>query len=717
MSIDPHEIHWSDVENSRGFRSAVVIAGERAWGRNVLLSLLSQNQYLNTCWMSADPPEGVRSILPEKFQQCLGLETDFLVFDTLNGFNVDSLAAMTGTLRGGGCFFLLTPSFDQWAYSSDDYFDWHAYGVANESRQGSFFIQRFIRLLKQSTFFIKYEQASPQNISSRFNVKEPLLRQHASVEETVDQHKAIKAIISVAQGHRRRPLVLTADRGRGKTAALGIAAAHLLRDKTRRIVITAPRMSAIETALIHAQNLLPDFERSKQALFLGDAALVFIPPDIILSEQPKADLLLIDEAAAIPVAMLEKLLRNYSRVVFSSTIHGYEGTGRGFELRFKAVLNRLTPQWKSFHLKTPVRWSSGDPLERFIFTALLLNAETCSHDDICHESTEDVLFEELDSMQLLANERQLSELFGLLVQAHYRTTPSDLRMLLDVPALRIFVLSLKGHIVAASLWMMEGGFSEAISVDIVQGKRRLRGHLLPQSLAQHLGFEQAAQLKAARIVRVAVHPGLQRQGLGRLLIKKAGECMQAAVDYIGASFGGTPELLEFWRSCNFVPVRVGFKREAASGEYTLMVCRGVSLQGKSLINDITYTFHAQFPLQLGEFYRDLDVNLILALLHNPISLALFPFTAHEQQHVQAFGEGYQSYENCCGALWKWLINLLARPNGFAECSVLDQGLIVKKILQKNSWESVTDELQLGNSKSAMRLLRQTIQRLCNKQAG
>jgi len=320
-------------------------------------------------------------------------------------------------------------------------------------------------------------------------------------------------------------------------------------------------------------------------------------------------------------------------------------------------------------------------------------------------------------MQLLANERQLSELFGLLVQAHYRTTPSDLRMLLDVPALRIFVLSLKGHIIAASLWMMEGGFSEAISADIVQGKRRLRGHLLPQSLAQHLGFEQAAQLKAARIVRVAVHPGLQRQGLGSLLIKKAGECMQAAVDYIGASFGGTPELLEFWRSCNFVPVRVGFKREAASGEYTLMVCRGVSLQGESLINDITYTFHAQFPLQLGEFYRDLDVNLILALLHNPISLALFPFTAHEQQHVQAFGEGYQSYENCCGALWKWLINLLARPNGFAECSVLDQGLIVKKILQKNSWESVTDELQLGNSKSAMRLLRQTIQRLCNKQAG
>lgn len=715
MSIDSHEIHCLDLKHGKGFRSAVVIAGEQAWGRNVLLSLLAQNQSLNTCWVSAAPPEGARSIPPEKFQQCLGLETDCLVFDALNGLNVDSLAAMTGILRGGGWFFLLTPSFDHWAHVSDDYFDWNAYGVAHESRQGSFFVQRFIRLLKQSTFFIKYEQSSPQNISSRFDAKEPLLPQHASIEESADQYKAIKAIMNVAQGHRRRPLVITADRGRGKTAALGIAAARLLRDKARRIVITAPRVSAIETALVHAQNVLPDFERNKQALFLGEASLVFIPPDVILSEQPKIDVLLIDEAAAIPVAMLEKLLRNYSRVVFSSTVHGYEGTGRGFELRFKAVLNRLTPQWRGLYLKAPVRWSDGDPLEQFIFTALLLNAETCLHDDIDHERIADLLFEEIDAAQLLVNERQLSELFGLLVQAHYRTTPSDLRMLLDVPALRIFVLSLKGRIVAASLWMREGGFSEAISVDIVQAKRRLKGHLLPQSLAQHLGFEQAVQLKAARIVRVAVHPDLQRQGLGRLLIEKAGERMQTSVDYIGASFGGTSELLEFWRRCCFVPVRVGFKREVASGEYTLMVCRGVSDQGKALVDDITRTFHAQFPLQLGELYCDLDMNLILALLHEPIGFALFPFAAHEQQQVQAFIEGYQCYENCCAALWKWLINLLAGPNGFAEQSMLEQSVIVKKILQKKSWESVARELQLGDSKSALRLLRQTLQRLCNKQ--
>ena len=46
----------------------------------------------------------------------------------------------------------------------------------------------------------------------------------------------------------------------------------------------------------------------------------------------KADLVVIDEAAAIPLNYVKKLLGPYL-VFLSSTINGYEGTGRSLSLK------------------------------------------------------------------------------------------------------------------------------------------------------------------------------------------------------------------------------------------------------------------------------------------------------------------------------------------------------------------------------------------------
>ncbi|BBI53235.1 hypothetical protein HORIV_56560 [Vreelandella olivaria] len=70
---------------------------------------------------------------------------------------------------------------------------------------------------------------------------------------------------------------------------------------------------------------------------------------------------MVDEAAAIPAALLGQWLTAFPRIAFATTVHGYEGSGRGFALRFRATLDRLTPQWKALTLNAPIRWRSGDP--------------------------------------------------------------------------------------------------------------------------------------------------------------------------------------------------------------------------------------------------------------------------------------------------------------------------------------------------------------------
>lgn len=46
----------------------------------------------------------------------------------------------------------------------------------------------------------------------------------------------------------------------------------------------------------------------------------------------QAELVIVDEAAAIPITLVKNLLGPFM-VVLSSTVHGYEGTGRSLSLK------------------------------------------------------------------------------------------------------------------------------------------------------------------------------------------------------------------------------------------------------------------------------------------------------------------------------------------------------------------------------------------------
>ena len=490
-------------------------------------------------WITTAP--GIAGALPaKKAHTLLGQDTDIIVFDAHSGFDVNAFAAVSGTLRGGGTLYLLTPPLDEWAdFPDPDYRRFIPYPYQPHEVRGRF-LGRFVGMLKTGCHCRSFSPIVGLN------------------------DLQVVAVETILQANA--PVVLTADRGRGKSAALGMAASQL-QAAGKRVLLTAPSRATVESVFKHAE-LPPSF----------------FAPDDLLQTLPEGDVLLVDEAAAIPVPLLLKMLEHYPRCVFSTTLHGYEGSGRGFALRFQKALDTLVPGWLAVRLQQPMRWVENDPLECFINQTLLLDEDV--GEDVCNTPLRP-LYRQLNRDELAQNEPLLRQLFGLLITAHYQTRPSDLRQLLDAPDISIHVLEQQGTLVAVALLSREGGLDAQLTAAIHAGTRRPHGHPVPQTLTFHAQLAGAAELVCERVMRIAVHPLLQNQGLGAHLLEHLlGFAAQQGADYLGVSYAMTPELLRFWERAGFMVARIGFRQDAASGSRSVVQVKALSVRAVGLFKGL-----------------------------------------------------------------------------------------------------------------------------------
>lgn len=700
----------------QGHRAAVVLCGEREWGVSFAQTLLPAISLPRVLWLGEPIPDGVEALAKSEARRQLGQELDGIVLDAYAGFDAETFGAVVGALRAGGLFLLLAPPLERWRdYPDPEHARLAVTPVEPDAISGRF-LQHIAATLLSSPGITVLRQGQPlPEIEAVDGV--PWCRTFLDDGVTAEQRPVIEAIGRVAHGHRRRPLVLTSDRGRGKSAVLGIAAARLLQQGTTHILVTAPRLAAVGQLFDHAESRLPGAVRHRGELHWQGRRIEFVPPDALTLQPREAELLLVDEAAAIPTPLLERLLAHYARIVFASTIHGYEGTGRGFALRFHRVLDQRTPGWHALQMSQPVRWAECDPLEHFTFRALLLDAEPAADAEVAAAACPDYCdFEQLDRDALLGDERTLTELFGLLVLAHYRTSPNDLRNLLDGPNVRVYALRHSGHVVATALVAREGGLPAALAQGIYEGRRRAHGHLLPQSLAVHAGFAEATLQHADRVIRIAVHPSLHRRGLGRKLMRHL--CEQAKLtgaDYLGASFGATVELLGFWQHCGVLPVRVGLTREASSGTHSVMVMQPLTRAGESLFGALQSRLSEQLPLLLAEPLADLDAALAAALFRLLPPSRSSSLSLQDWKDVRSFCDTLRGYEVCMPALWRLAPLALAEEIGLrpAQCA-----LLVEKVLQRRDWSTLSATHGLSGRAEAVEALREVYRNILehNRQA-
>ncbi|EEW2483745.1 TPA: tRNA(Met) cytidine acetyltransferase [Escherichia coli] len=523
-----------------GIRRLLVLSGEERWCFDHALKL---RDALPGDWLWISPqPDAENHCSPSALQTLLGREFRHAVFDARHGFDAAAFAALSGTLKAGSWLVLLLPVWDEWENQPDaDSLRW---SDCPDPIATPHFVQHFKRVLTANNDAILWRQNQPFSLA-HFT---PRTDWHpATGAPQPEQQQLLQQLLTMPPG----VAAVTAARGRGKSALAG----QLISRIAGSAIVTAPAKAATDVL----------------AQFAGEK-FRFIAPDALLASDEQADWLVVDEAAAIPAPLLYQLVSRFPRTLLTTTVQGYEGTGRGFLLKFCARF----PHLHRFELQQPIRWAQGCPLEKMVSEALVFDDENFTHTpqgNIVISAFEQTLWRSEPETPL--------KVYQLLSGAHYRTSPLDLRRMMDAPG-QHFLQAAGENEIAGALWLVdEGGLSQELSQAVWAGFRRPRGNLVAQSLAAHGSNPLAATLRGRRVSRIAVHPTRQREGAGRQLIVGALQYTHD-LDYLSVSFGYTEELWRFWQRCGFVLVRMGNHREASSGCYTAMALLPMSDAGKQL---------------------------------------------------------------------------------------------------------------------------------------
>lgn len=672
-------------------RLTLLVSGAEAWGRAAAPALLAGLDTGDVLWVGY-APEGcpATGVAPERALTLLGREWDAVLVDGWLGLDPDTLAAAAGSLRGGGLFLLLAPPLETWARRGDPAARRIAPYPWTVDQLSGRFPARLARCLAAAPGVLHLAPHRPLPAIPAGPPAPPAPGGGPTAEQRRIQHD----LAALALERPPRPLVLTADRGRGKSAALGMAAAALLAHEACRIRVTAPRPAAAAVLFRHcaaalglASGALPEL------LAASGGRLTFNAPDRLLRETPAADLLLVDEAAALPAPLLQQLLRRYPRTAFATTVHGYEGSGRGFAVRFRGHLERHAPGWRERSLQAPVRWAAGDPLEAWTSQALLLDAS--GRPSAPRQMGEPCILR-LDRDALAGNEPLLREIFGLLVDAHYQTRPLDLRNLLDGPTLEVWVARQGPRVLGACLAAREGALPRWLSRAVWLGRRRVHGHLMPQTLAAHAGHPEAARLRHLRVLRIAVAPGQRRRGIGSRLLRAAIERgRRDGLDLAGASFAAEAGMLAFWQQLGLVPVRLGVRRDAATGLPSVLVATGLSRTGIALAQTLAGRFGHSLPVLRRHGLAGPELAAQLATPPDP-----GPDRRAERRDLLSFAFGERRLEHCLPALERLLA---ATPPGNPALRPL-----VARVLHGRSWAEVATDSGLKGRREALDACRQLV---------
>ncbi|MGB0941224.1 MAG: GNAT family N-acetyltransferase [Marinomonas sp.] len=609
--------------------------------------------------------ETYKAIPNKKLKQVLGQSHEAVFLDIEEGLSASAISLIAGTIKGGGVLALALRDLKHWLNSIDQeqarYLPWPLTFEDAKPNFKEYFLAKLklnkIQHIKLATF-----TSAPHALASIQKGPKDLIPS----KEQNQLIEAIKTFAIKANEQRKTSLenksasFILAHRGRGKSTALGIALAQLNQISAEMsVAITGPNKAAIAQL---EKSYFQTLDNSSKANSL--AHNLFFSPDSLIHSPKKLDFLIVDEAAALPLPMLTSLFGIYKHLIFSSTNHGYEGSGRGFGIKFIDYLKQESEHFNTLTLSEPIRWRKGDVLEAFISDLLLLKGKPDKGLFSSHYKKLDI--EKIKQDNWLDKEKTLDECFSLLVSAHYQTSPDDIRWILDDPSVSTWLMKADNQLISTAIISEEGLLDSSLSLAVAQGIRRPRGHLLPQSLLAHEGHLDAGDYRYWRISRIASQSHLQKQGYASQLLTKIGEAgIEDKVDFLSTSFAATFDVVNFWQKNGFICVRLGTARDQASGCYSVMMLKPLNTKAEKQARLYQAFYLSNLKQNLDRDYPDIEQKLAQALVQTGpnkdqldyIETASFKaIEAEKDQHdLKLFAHHHRPYETIRAQLYRSVI--------------------------------------------------------------
>lgn len=631
---------WTDTLSSilleaqdRGFRIAVFAEGKDSLDSAIsaLSTFLkvkggSSVAYAFHPWVegSKDRLQRFREVAPDmedidysSSEKYLGATYDVVLMDLVDDFKPSHVTRLADLVRGGGLVVMYTDSLTNSKLFRNTLY-----------RRGvpyTYYESRFLRKLGEhpSVFHIvdgalisfKKFEGETRKAERRIPNRPIVDRRIHEICASGDQNRFLERAISVLRSGKR-VFVATAPRGRGKSAVAGLFLAHLAltRPKRTRVVVTSPSPLSSSAVLaflsrgLEAVGLEHSVERDKQGVPVvvrsGDFVAEWEPPETALSDE--GYMVVVDEASALGLYNVDSLVRRWDRSILLTTVHGYEGSGKTFLKYLDSLLkgrHALTASWMT--MTQPLRYALGDPVEKWIYDAFLLDEGTGVQPEDVVGDMGVMYFQEEDKGVLFADDMRLSSVYSVLSTAHYRNNPDDLMVMGNAPHHRIFTISLQDRIVGVAQVADEGGLTGEETESLLSGVT-YEGDLIPDRLVKHTRVREFGKMRGWRVVRIAVIPGLQDMGLGTVLLRKVWESLPQDYDYLGSSFMMDERVLSFWVRNGFTPVHLSPRRNEELNSYSVIVMRPSSQMGERSVRLASSLLKEKVLGSLHDVYFDMS---------------------------------------------------------------------------------------------------------------